>query len=232
MPDDRPGSEPPEAKGGLSLTPKQRTLHRALLEKDANLARMYLGGLVVLNDPGNPDSLALAAHAFRELMEKLPATVAVPATARGEKLRVKVNEVQDAWRRATTGSRCHAAGNWSGEIDEPLRKLLLRLAGFFGWIDAHLPRRREEVARTLQRLDASGRALPGPLQDLNVEVWTKTHEFFQAVAHHGKVPTPDELSTWLDAAESFLLDRLKPRTFDDFAAIDAVIQEGDGGAKS
>jgi hypothetical protein len=232
MPEDRPGSQPPEADGRLNLTPNQRTLHRAFLEKDPSLAQMYLGGLAVLNDSTNPDSLALAAHAFRELIEKLPAAVAVPATARRESLRVKVREVQEAWRRAQDGSRCHSDGKWSGEVDKPLRKLLLRLAEFFAWVDAHLPRRREEIARALQRLDVSGRALPEPLQDLNVEAWTRTHEYFQAVAHHGKVAPRDEFTRWVSAAEAFFLDRLKPRTFEDFASIDELIREGESGAQS
>ena len=40
---------------------------------------MYLGALMVFDQGGNPDRLALAAHSFRELMEKLPRYIDVPA---------------------------------------------------------------------------------------------------------------------------------------------------------
>lgn len=216
----------------LVLTARERSLYTALLDKAPPLGRMYLGAIVVLRDSANPERLVLAAHAMRELMEKLPETLAVPTTAQRESLKGKVREVEGLWLGARQSSRCHVNGDWEGEVDRPLRRLLRRLAAFFEWFNEHMPRRRDELGRTLERLDPTGRRLPQPLQHLNIDAWELTHDFFQAVAHHRKEPAEEEFDKWLHAAEGFLLDRLRPRTFEDFRSIDALIKEGETRAHS
>ena len=63
----------------LQLSAQQRALYEALAEQDKRLAGIYLGSLLVLSQLENPDSLALAAHSLRELMEKLPKYRDLPA---------------------------------------------------------------------------------------------------------------------------------------------------------
>jgi hypothetical protein len=53
----------------------------ALTEKHERLRVMYLGALYVLRSD-NPDRFALGAHSIRELIEKLPDHVDLPAAAR------------------------------------------------------------------------------------------------------------------------------------------------------
>jgi hypothetical protein len=57
-----------------------------------------------------------------------------------------------------------------------------------------------------------------------------TREYFQAIAHHGRQPPEEDFRARIDALERFLLDRLRPRTFADFDAIDDIIQEGESNA--
>ena len=63
------------------LSGRQLAILSALARRDGDLAKMYEGGLAVLADRSNPDRLALSAHAFRELMEKLAKVLDVPTRA-------------------------------------------------------------------------------------------------------------------------------------------------------
>jgi hypothetical protein len=56
----------------LQLTPTQQGLFEALVDRRGTLGEWYRAAVAVINDGGLPDRLALAAHALRELMEKLP----------------------------------------------------------------------------------------------------------------------------------------------------------------
>lgn len=180
-----------------------------------------------LADVRNPDAVALAAHAFRELMEKLPEYLEVPMQAHRESLRVQVNQVIDGWS-SVRKIRRGPCRDWNGEIDASLRTFFSLIEGLVSWSEAHLPRRRQEVVGVLHRMDPSGRTVPAPLQDLNVERWGRVHDFFQAVAHHRTIVTRDECAQWVDDLERFLLDRLRPRTFAEFEGIDALIRSGEG----
>lgn len=203
---------------------------RALADKSQKLSRMYLGGFHVLNESSNPDALSLAAHAIRELMEKIPEYLDVPVKAQKETTKAKIREVEQSWGKATTNSQCHDRGQWNGKIDGSLRKFLTKLDNFFEWFRNHYPRRRDEISRTLDRMEDSDRDVPPPLQELNVATWVELRDFFVSVAHHRKSPSREEFLQWLDALERFLLDRLVPRTFEDFEEIDSILREGDDNA--
>lgn len=208
------------------LSGAQRALLRALDDRDVALSAMYRGGIAVLEDSSNPDRFAQCAHSIRELMEKLPELLDVPTKAQKESLKAKVREVEDAYNGALKKTECFSVTvGWDGTIDGHLRKLLSRIGSFFEWFASHHPRRRDELHGVLVRLDGSGRQLPKPLASLNVDAWDKKRDYFQSVAHHRRVANEQEFRQWLDALERFLLDRLQPRTFDDFAEIDALIGE-------
>jgi len=163
-------------------------------------------------------------------MEKIPAYLDVQTRAHQENMGSKVRDLEDRWQTTIERSACYDDGNWSGEIDRPLLRLLERFQQFFDWLGEHRPRRRAEVATILQRLNGSDHTLPTALEDLEVDRWMTIREFFQAVAHHRKHVAQDEFERWLEALERFLLDRLRPRTFADFEVIDDIIKEGEGGA--
>lgn len=215
----------------VALSGQQRALVQALDARDGTLSVMYRGGLAVLGDSTNPDRFAQCAHSLRELMEKLPELLDVPTTAQKQSLKAKVREIEDAFLGAQKKTSCFSSTNgWDGSIDGHLRKLLSRIGSFLEWFASHHPRRRDELHGVLVRLDGSGRELPKPLASLNVDAWDKKRDYFQSVAHHRRVADEQEFGQWLDALERFLLDRLEPRTFDDFAEIDALLGEGGGHA--
>jgi hypothetical protein len=54
--------------------------------------------------------------------------------------------------------------------------------------------------------------------------------FFEAVCHHGNDATIEDFCRELAALETFLLDRVCPRTFADLDMIDSLIREDSGNA--
>lgn len=227
---DPPASPTPRTGSMLILNGRQRAVEAALARKSTELVTFYVGALTAVAHEANPDRFAQAAHGLRELMEKFPKYVDVAMPAHGEKLGAKVGELEGTWSTAATKSKCRQPdGSWAGEIDKPARALLQGIDALFEWKKEHMPRRQAEIAKTLVRLDPAGRPLPAPLQKRNVNLWDDMREYFQKVAHHGYVCTLEEFSQWVEALELFLVERLQPRTFDDFAAIDAIFDEAKRG---
>jgi len=185
---------------------------------------MYLGGIQVMADRSNADRLALAAHAFRELMGQLANLYSgvERLTPMGE----KVSLFQKQWEKARARSVCHADGEWKGSIDDALSRFLVHCRQFFDWHASSFPRRRERVGETLQRLDRSPIRLPRVLTELSVAAWSSIYDYWNRVAHHNVEPGEDEFLEWVASLERFLLDRLIPRTFEDLSEIDALISGG------
>lgn len=207
------------------ISGRQLTLFHALEKRQPRLAQMYFGALSVLNDGTNPDSIALAAHGLRELMEKIPQTIDVPVKAQNERMGAKVDKLRQLWETTVNKSSCHAGGEWRGEIDPPLRGLLNELSRFFYWHATHHPEMREEIRLVLRRLDAPGRVLPSQIEDENISAWREMRDFFVNTSHHRLRPERQEFLQRLDELELFLLDRFHPRTFEDFEKIDALLRE-------
>lgn len=212
-------------RAALTLTGSQRVLRSRLAALNGNLERMYIGGLTVLQDETNPDRFALAAHALRELLEKLPAHFDVPQKKSKERINDKLINLAQQWGHARK-SGCHKDGTWDGAIDKRLRSFLEHVKSFFDWHERHHPSRNAEAADALRRLDATGRRLPPPLENLNLKFLEEIRSFFVKVSHHGCVVEFAEFAHWLDALERFLLDRLSPRTFDDHEELDRLMSEG------
>ncbi len=208
----------------LPLTGQQHALLVALDQKDPDVGMMYRGALHVLQS-SNPDRFALAAHAIRELMEKLPKYLDVPArgaaSKSGPSLTVKVRELKAQWTWLSDEEIA------VGEISIRLRNLLGDTRAFFAWFEENYRTRRSETAAALRALDGTRRYLPAPIEELKVKHWAICNEFFQAVSHHGKRCTEMDFLGYLGDLELFLLDHLRPRTFEDFASLDAIIDEGE-----
>jgi hypothetical protein len=106
-----------------------------------------------------------------------------------------------------------------------------RLDTFFEWNNLYLPKQREQASRTITQMDPMIGKLPEVIMDLRVKELKALNDYFQAVAHHNKRPTSDaEFRSYVEALELFLLDRLRPRTGQNFSEIERLIQEGDANA--
>jgi hypothetical protein len=201
----------------LRLTDYQLTLRRVLSERDQTAEALYIGALRVLADAGNPDRMALAAHGLRELIRDLPRYFNLPVLVRA-RMGDKVNALHGAWDKARP----------TLQLDQPLPPALWRkLEAFFEWYESERPTHRQKTAELLLGLDPAARPLPKPIAQLRADEWLACQDFFVGSAHHGSC-TEDELRQWLDSFERFVLDLVRPRTFDNADALDALIAEGEG----
>ena len=216
----------PEIKSALKLSGHQRALLESLTERDCSLARMYLGTIEVL-ESGNSNQFALAAHGIRELIEKLPSSLEVDQPSQKQHLRSKVGNIAEDWKRAKKNSMCHKIGSWNGEIDSSLKRFLKRTGEFIDWFDLNRPTRNRETANALNALDPARPRLPENLEVAYVQVWDEFRDFFIKVSHHRYEPSSPEFQQWLEELERFLLERLRPRTFDDAEALDQLIALGE-----
>ncbi len=206
------------------LTGQQQTLLDELKRMGGNeLSDIYVGTLRVLQDESNPNRYALAAHSVREIANRIPRSLGVSVEALKQSVGDQVCVLHGRWVQATQRSGCHSGGLWTGTIDRRLSSFLKRVGEFFDWHTKHRPKRKTEQKRVLRTLDASGLGVPVPLEDLNVEIWQEMISYFVRVCHGGSHGSANEFDTWLDSFEKFLLDRVRPRTFDDQDAIDQLI---------
>lgn len=218
-------------KAPFELNGRQRALVEALSQKDTRLAEMYLSALVVLRDGDNPDRFAQACYSLRELMEKIPRWyAAVPAAEQVPRMGDKVGDLAKQWRRARTGSNTFTAGGWRGTIDPPLEDALRAIDEFFAWLEKDRPMRKERTAGMFRKLDPMRLPLPSKIEQLRVEEWSSCREYFEDVAHHNIMTAPEDIGKWLYFLEGFLLDLIRPRTFEKHEEIDTIIQHGEGNA--
>lgn len=211
----------------LVLSGEQLTLYEALFRRSERIARMYLGAQFALKDTVNPERFTLAAHAIRELMEKVPEIVAVATPAHFEKMRAKMGPLEDAFDRVIAQSNLKSP-KWEGQTDGPTRQFLENAKAFFEWKRECMPKRKKEIASTMRALDGPGRALPPDLENLAVKQWQELQQYFLNIAHHqAPDPTLEEFDGHLRSLERFLLGKLNPPTFAEFDTIDAIIRSGE-----
>ncbi|MCL5045047.1 MAG: hypothetical protein M1336_07155 [Deltaproteobacteria bacterium] len=208
----------------LELSPAQKRLRQALHEKDPSIALWYEGALWTLSDGQPPDRMAQAAHGFREVMEKLPRRVDLPqeeehvSASGGQNLKGKVQGLSQAYARL---KRIKGDGRL---LKRAWDKFVEELEAFFQWFTSQRPSRREAARRAFRNLDPHPLSLPEALEDRNLNEWAEMHEFFELTSHHTLSPSSDKFAHWQRVLETFLLERLVPRTFEDEQAIDSLVQ--------
>lgn len=214
---------------GDSLAGRQQVVYEALAEKDdqlgergVRLSHMYRGAVLARRQSENSERLVLAAHDFRELMEKLPRYLDVPVAA-GSGLTVKVREVVAVWDEAEAQKNT---------ADHPtLRdRFLQAFADFAQWFAARDTGRRERAGELLSRLDHRKLPVPSSIRELRVDEWDQCHRYFEGVSHHTLTTSDGDFDDWAAVLEEFLLDRLRPRTYEDRKVLRDIIGEAENDA--
>jgi hypothetical protein len=223
--------EPKDGRRPFALDGRQKTLVEALSEKDARLGQMYVGALMVLENQDNPESLAQACHSLRELMEKIPRWYeAVPAPEQVPRLNDRVRALEKRWKSARNKTKCISDGKWGGTIDRALAIALAAIEDFFGQIANDMPMRKERTAGMFRKLDPLRLPLPTRIEELRVREWSDCRDYLIEVAHHNAPTAPEELAKWLYFLEGFLLDLIRPRTFEKHKDIDEIVEQGERNA--
>ena len=205
------------------------SLAASLRAHSSRLADMYIGAWAVLSDDANPDRIALAAHAMRELMEKgqreLAVTVraAAPGTGRTRAAFDRLNALCQQARQESPSYRTR-----SGEIDQIVAKVLEAAEELVALHNQERPGRAVQREDLIRRLDPLGAALPAELVADWVVRWESWDSFFQLASHHQTAPSAEEMASAISEFSDFLIERLEPgpsRARDD---IERLIREAEG----
>ncbi len=151
----------------LKLSPTQQGLFEALVDKRGPLGEWYRAAIAVINDDALPDRLALAAHALREVMEKLPGDGI--RTDRGADLPTKVRSLRQPWDHACQAHHGRAT-TWNGAIGDPLREFLVVMEEFFDGQEQLVITRRDYAVQFLRGLDVVPAGLPEDVQRENANL--------------------------------------------------------------
>ncbi len=223
----RPGHPEGQTGPGWATDPTRGLLRDELRRRSSELADIYWGAILVLDNHDNPERLAMSGHSLRELQDRLPRILAVSEATDRLKLDDVFPGVADKWEATRNGSKSRTDdGDWQGEVDARLRK-------FLKWFDEFVRKFRERNVRmervsraALRTLDPGLDTVPAETGDHAVRVWLEVRKTFVDVAHHNIV----EESALVDAIakfESLLGDRLYPSTFEKQAQIDTIIREAE-----
>jgi hypothetical protein len=207
---------------------RQQLIHGSLAQKSHEMADLYESALRVHWDEGNRCQLILAAHSIREMTGNLPKVLDLPVFSEAGRLGDQVDALERVWDGAIK-SGCHQHGNWTGDIDGPLRNLLQKIPEVFDWRKKNRPKRRSLAEKMFRSIDPAGLPLPQTLEQSRAESYLELHDYFVSVAHRGAT-TPEEFAAKLEALERILLDSLCRTPSEDLSAIDRILEEGAGDA--
>ncbi len=176
---------------------------------------MYLGATMVRNQSANPDTMALSAHGFRELMEKLPRLLDVPMAQR---LTSRMGATIERWKRMANAPAEQRDGA-KAKFCEEAEKLI-------SWYVEQSTERNQRAGAVMDRLDQRKAALPQPAKAPHVATWNACLRVVETAAHHGSV-TPEVYEEHVQKLEDFLIDRLRPSAVDDQRTIEDIVREGE-----
>jgi len=188
-----------------------------------SLTNLYIGAIRTQTDRENPERYATSAHCLRELIEKLPAALNIPIPHHEGNLGQKVNDLEHAWEKACNNSNSYSENNWDGDVDPQLEEFLISCRDFFHWKKENCLSRKQRAIEVIRVTDPSRISIPQTLENLEAKKWISFHGYFDGVSHHQKTNSIDEFNSWVEHFEMFLLDRLRPRTFDDQVKIDKIL---------
>lgn len=217
--------DPSAAAVGMSQA--QRALLDALRERDARLVATYQAVAYLTTAEGLPDQLSLAAHAMRELMDRLPIAFDLPIENKDNLLN-RIDALRRSLERAEETSGCRTTDGWSGEIDGPLEHVLNVAREVVTSRKEYWPSRREVAVSLMNELEPTLGRRPPSLVKREARLWSELRHYFEQVSHHhyvidGVETTQEDLRTRVQALEGLLLDKLRPTTTQDLDEIDMLM---------
>lgn len=200
---------------------RENSLKKYFLHRSQRLHVIYAGACKVMRDAANPDRLALAAHGFRELMEKVFEDLQIQTPAQHRDLKDQVRKLKERWDRV--GFKSVSTSGENVLRDEHVRLFFVQCEEFFEWFDKQTPVMRVEVGNGLVALDGMKQKLPPSLHDRKVDFWMDMRSYFNKMLHHRAEGSMAEFLERVKALESFLLDGFCPVTGADCDEIDSLL---------
>jgi hypothetical protein len=213
----------------MPCTTEQEALLACLVRREAKLAKIYSGGLVVFYDDANPCRFELTAHSMRELMEKCPLLIKGNVLPTGDGMKSRLEPVRQAYLTVTQDQPFNQNFSLVG-MEGAVRAVFSELSKFFKWQADNRPQAERRTAETLAALSGPGQALPVDISESEVTRWMEADEYFKMVAHNrADVVDQGTFVRHMTFIESVLLRRLQPRAVPGLDALDALIKEGENG---
>jgi hypothetical protein len=141
-----------------------------------------------------------------------------------ERLGDKFRDFLPVWERALK-SNCHQDGQWSGDLDGPLKKLLKHIDHLIEWWNEHHPKHRDGVVTFFRRNDPAATSLPEILEHERAQRWIDLRKYFIDTAHRNRIPDEPDFQKHLTELEQMLVDSLYRSPSVDFSNIDAILRE-------
>jgi len=203
----------------------QLELLEALRKLHPRLGQTYEGALRTFLDERNPDCLAQSAHSIRELFDALPLVID-QAPQKPEPLKAKVRQIADAWASAMEKTVTLGGENWSGEVDNHLSRVLVRLTRFFKWFEEEHPKHAKGRDLVLDHFDPGHKELPPQLRQHRGRAFDDVTDYMNSVAHHYIAPSRQEFAAKIVEAETVIRTTVKPAPYADRKTIDAILKGG------
>lgn len=207
---------PPTHQPDTMLNGKQKRLFEALTDKHPLAASLYYSAIITLRQDDNPCRHVMVAHVIREMVNKLPEFMEVPQKEKPANIKVEVNKLKLAWDKCSASTQ----HQWDESVSDNERSFFRKAKEFFDWYATEHEIRYERNVAFVRSLDTSTNRLPTLLESFRAKEWQTYYHYFSGVAH---LRESTELESWLEQLETFLLNSLVPRTFDDFKAIDDLL---------
>lgn len=206
------------------LSDRQLAVHAKLCQIDASLGDRYLGMHWAIQSRG-PDRWSQSANSARELIKDLLRYEGGESVADVPTVSDARSSLRDAWGefRARAGIPPGKTTELSQKpIDKRLAKVLAKLEVFYRSLEAHKPKREDQIRKAIAPLDLVDVYLPSGLVDEAVEELKELWTLMEKATHHGR--SNSEVEADIDRLDAFFA-RWVPETFSDLDAIDAVIAD-------
>jgi hypothetical protein len=212
------------------LTGRQSLVFQSLAGRSEIVAVLYRDGIETLQRESSSDIFYSAGHAIRLFMHDLPTLFDLPTLGSLPQLSNKIRDLDPVWEAACKSS-CRVDGEWKGQIDASLGKLLCALEEFFSWRRDQLPKKQQIAEEVFRRSDPAPVALPPDLFERRAKRWLKLYGYFSSVAHMSST-TLNEFQDRLTEVEEIVLSCLYRQPSETFAEIDAILEEEEADAQA
>ena len=204
----------------FELTSQQQGVLEVLKDKETDkypLSEWYLGALYALGNHHNPDRISQAAHSLRELIEKLPRVIRDVDAQVLHDLKGMRRGLHERFLK----DREHYGEEWSGEINDHLRKTL---RGFGDYLERNQqPTRKEQVQAAIAGSDPMVHQLTSSIREKKRGALQKLWQELENFTHHKGKPNIETFEQCLNKLEKIVFDLLAPITAQDQKEIQLIL---------
>ncbi len=184
-------------------------------------ASWYFAGIRVLGDNQNPDRYALAAHSFREILEKI-------FSYHSHQPKSEFNTLKKKFQDVCEGKIANAEKFLNDKEYTRFHKFLKYCIKAFKRYDKNEPKQQDHVKKTIGIDDNA--EIPDKAQEAIVKHYQGLRGYFTLVSHHNGGVDIYEFEEKYRSFEVFILRTLEPGTIlDDSYHILRIIKEGEDG---